>query len=539
MIDRASDAWGAHLLDGGRATSVLINVATSLAYIAAYLGLRQASNDQWYLPAGLRFAALLVAPYRLWPALFVGDVASLSSYRVNMIPQYGLLYYAGSSVAAWPVAAMIVRQLRRFTSLPQLRAASDAVALIVSGVLAAESVSLVNKATSAYLRTGKGPMVYSDLIVYSLGHVQGIMLVTFCVMLAGVRWRDVNGLKALVAETTCAIVICGLLAAAVTAWAPGDDAALMAGRLCLLIPAVALTFRHGWRGAALAAIIANVALFATIPHQEAGQSDGAGLLMQEVFAFVSAAMFVLGARGQLRVKASSSVRDLDGEGHQRAREQIEQHERQLRAHALRAEAMQRDSRGTIEPVIAMLRQRGQSEIAMSLNGVMHTQSSRLRATVIDSIYPLTLERLGLFAALESEAFGQHFGTAECKFDLTGSPHGLSLEAQLATYRVLGEALELMTSSLPSRIHVRVRCSSKGGRGLIRMVLTGIAPVAGCRSPHTTARLAQLRNHVAAYGGTLTNRPGRMRLYVLDGVFHRTTAKVAGRPSRRATSLMTE
>lgn len=516
MIDRATDAWRAQRFFVGRTARVITNVAVSIAYLVAYLGLRAASNDQWYLPAGLRFAALLVTPYRLWPALFVGDVAAIASYRVNMIPHYGLIYYFASSVAAWPVVAVIVRQLRRRTALPRLATATDAVALIVAAVLSAELVGLVNKAASAYLRPG-GVMAYGDLIVYSLGHVQGILLASFGLVLGYSRWQDLPALRLLGIESMCTAVLCGLLAIAASTMSAGEPSALMALRLCLLVPVVTLAFRHGWRGAALGGIIADVALFATIPHQEAGQADGAALLMQEAFVFVSAALFLLGTRGHQRSKVFTNPAELEREARTRAREQYVLHERQLRAHAVRAEAVQRDARGDLAPVIHMLRERGQSEIAMSLIGMTHTQSSQFERTVVDSIYPLTLERLGLFFAVESEAFAQHFGSAEPSFDLTGSPHVLTLETALAAYRVLGEAIEHVALSHPERISVRIHCSTAYGPNVVKIAVYAIGPSVTGRSALGTARLAQLRNHVAAYGGSLHNRSGKIRFFLVDDV----------------------
>lgn len=516
MIDRASDAWGPLRLLVGRQAQVIISIVTAFAYVGAYLALREASNDQWYLPAGLRFAAVLLAPYRLWPALFVGEVAAILSLGVNKVPQYGWAYYIGSAIAPWPVVASIVREVRKRTALPKIEKATDAVALVVAALLSAELVSLVNKASSAYLKTTGGRMVYSDLIVYSLGHVQGILLVTFGSLLVA-SWRtDGPFARGFIVESACAVTLSALCALAVGIASPTDEGALIAMRLCLLLPAVALSVRHGWRGAALGGVVANVALFSTIAHQESGHVDGAALLMQEAFSFVAAALLVLGGREHMQAKSGGVAASAESDPRQLARAQIESHERRQRDTALRAEAMQRNSRGSIEPLVTLLRKNGQPEAAMSLRGLAHTHSVQFGLTVIESIYPLTLERRGLYLAVESGAFARHFGDAEPDFELTGSPHGLALETKLAAYRVLGEAIEHLALSLPMGISVRIHCSTKpDGRGMVSMALRAIGPSVTSRSAFHTARLAQLRSHVAAYGGSLHNRVSRMRLIVLD------------------------
>lgn len=527
MIDRALDAWRAQRTIVGRPARVIIQIITAMAYMAAYLGLREASNDQWYLPAGLRFAALLVAPYRLWPALFLGDVAALATFRVGMMAEYGWAYYLVSSVAAWPIVASIVHQVRRTTGLPKIGRSSDAVALIVAGVLSAELVSLANKATSAYLKRGGGQMVYGDLFVYSIGHLQGILLASMGLALA-FAWRGQGlGTARFRVEALWTVGACGVLGLTIGLLVPGDETALTALRLCLLLPCVALTFRHGWQGAAVGAIAGDIALFATIPHQAAGHFDSPALLMQEAFGFVASSLFVLGSRGYAHVSdpAAQSAGCTQDRG--QAREHYEAEERRQRDTALRAEALHRDSRESMKPLVNLLRKSGQAEVAMSLIGMAKTQTSHFERSVIDSIYPLTLERLGLFAAIESDAFAARFGATPYTLDLTGSPHGMGLGTHLAVYRVLGEAVEHMTLCLPARISLRIHCGVRAdGCGVVSMSLRAVAPSVPGRSSFQTARLAQLRNHVAAYGGSLHSRPQRMRMIVLDERMQSVPATVA-------------
>jgi glucose-6-phosphate-specific signal transduction histidine kinase len=529
MIDRALDAWGAWCERTGRAAKVIINLATAALYLLAYLSLREASNDQWYLPAGLRFATLLVMPYRLWPALFVGEVAALSTFRVAMAAEFGWVYYAVSTILAWPIVACIVRRLRQATVLPRISSAADAISVIVAGILSAELVSLANKAASAYLRTGGGEMVYSDLFVYSLGHVQGILLAILTVALAS-RWAQTKTVnRSFAIESVGAVLTCGALAWMVSAAEPHDATGLMALRLCMLLPSVALTFRHGWQGAALGSCSANIALFATIPHQEAGQVDGPALLMQEAFAFIAASLFVLGSRmQQFDSAAASTVEDSDDRRH--AREQFEAQERRHREAALRAEAMQRDSRESMRPVISLLRKSGQAEAAMSLVGMAHRQTSQFERQVVDSIYPLTLERFGFFAAVESEAFAARFGGTPFRLDLTGAPRAMGISTTLAAYRVLGEAIEHLVQFAPASISVRIHCAVKAdGCGIVSMSIRALEPSIVGRSSAQTARMAQLRNHVMAYGGSRHNRAHRLRLIVLDEAMQASVA-VAAAPS---------
>lgn len=93
---------------------------------------------------------------------------------------------------------------------------------------------------------------------------------------------------------------------------------------------------------------------------------------------------------------------------------------------------------------------------------------------------------------------------------------MSLSAKLAAYRVLGEAVEYLAASTPSRISVRIHCTTKpDGRRMICMSVRALSPSLAARTSSQTAQLAQLRNRVMAYGGSLHNRPRRLRMIVLD------------------------
>ncbi|WP_192820369.1 MASE1 domain-containing protein, partial [Xanthomonas oryzae] len=57
--------------------SAIRGLLTATAYSIGFHLAWQCSLDQWYLPAGLRIAALLFSPSRLLPWILLGDVAAL------------------------------------------------------------------------------------------------------------------------------------------------------------------------------------------------------------------------------------------------------------------------------------------------------------------------------------------------------------------------------------------------------------------------------------------------------------------------------
>mgnify|MGYP001076925600 CR=1 FL=1 len=517
MTSRAVDAWGAiRALTAGK-PSVIANIAIAAAYAVAFAALREASNDQWYLPAGLRFAAALATPIRLWPALYLGDMAGLAIARYPVIDRHGWAWYLGMLLPAWPPVAAVIYQLRARTKLPRIQRPLDAAALAVGVVLSAEGASLASKISSALLTPGSDGIRLGDLIVYSMGDIQGILVGGFLVALTSNGWLARERAKIFRAEALCAITVTGGLAGAVATAHLTQAASLDGARLLLFVPAVALSLRHGWRGACVGAIGGDLALLWTIPHQDKGMSDAAALTMQEVFTFLSLALFVLGARGSAPAVPSEQVAEgvskREARGEHRAR--FNSIEAALREKALRAEAMQANSRGSIAPVVAILRKSGHSEAAMDLIGATHLESTQFRHTVIDGIYPLTVERDGLYAALHSDGFLERFGTSKCRLDLIGSAHGISLGTLLSAYRMLGDAVDYLLTSDPSHIDISVRCSVRLGRNHLSMALVARNPVVTERTAVDTARLARLRTRACAFDGSFHNRPHRLRIIMVD------------------------
>lgn len=515
MISRAADALGALTALSGTKSKVAAQLALACGYAVFYAILREASNDQWYFPAGLRVAALLLAPYRYWAALFLGDVAALAATRVPYIGTYGLSWYFGALLPVWPPVAFIVHRLRRMTAAPAINRALDAASIAIAGLLCAEIVTLVNKACSALWRKDVSGFHVGDLIIYSMGDIQAILLASVAVALikgwAAWKCRWVPFL----AECGGAAIVTAALSMTIVIGHLTEETKLEAARLLLLAPAIILALRHGWRGAAIGALASNLGLAATIPHLEAGQSDSAGLLMQEVFVFASYALLVLGTKIRDRSTAQES-RIAVMEFRRNAKAGFTALEAQMRDKALRAEAMQDASRGSIEPAVAVLRKAGQSEVAMGLIGSTQWHSSEFRRSVIDEIYPLSLERKGLFATLGADAFREKFSGTECIFDMTGNPRCISIETQLSSYRIVCESLDYFLPSEPHHVHVRIRCTTRAGLGHVSIALWAREPRVEGRSSADTARLARLRTRAEAYDGSFHSRANRIRVILTDG-----------------------
>lgn len=67
---------------------------------------RQISLDQFFLPAGIRLAALLMLPVRMWPYLLLGDYLYLGHLRIPMLDRYGPEWVFVASAYQFPIVRM-------------------------------------------------------------------------------------------------------------------------------------------------------------------------------------------------------------------------------------------------------------------------------------------------------------------------------------------------------------------------------------------------------------------------------------------------
>ena len=122
-------------------------LALGATYCAAYWVLWHASFTQWFLPAGLRVAALLFLPYRLWPYLFFGDAAALLMMRVPKAEEYSTAWAYLSPIILMPSIAIVVALIRN-----RIKGIQDhAKWLPLNALLIAVSGSISNMAVNYFL----------------------------------------------------------------------------------------------------------------------------------------------------------------------------------------------------------------------------------------------------------------------------------------------------------------------------------------------------------------------------------------------------
>lgn len=229
----------------------------AVGYFVLWVLLFQVSNVYWYLPAGLRFAALWLSPSRRWGWFALADVAALLAMALWHARFDSWAALALATLAPWCAHALAVLALRPsgVYAAPEspgrmgwLLAAMSMAAML--NALAQGGATLIEGAVPP----GRGVDEYFHHLI---GNYVG-MLMLVPVALQIVRGGGGAGKRRLVGELALFFLPLYLVLGVLIVLRSG--AALYVGLLAV-VPMMAMAFRHGWRGAAWSIGLASVPLY--------------------------------------------------------------------------------------------------------------------------------------------------------------------------------------------------------------------------------------------------------------------------------------
>ncbi|WP_254457913.1 MASE1 domain-containing protein [Xanthomonas sacchari] len=473
-------------------------VLLSVAYCATFLLAWRCSVDQWYLPAGVRVASLLFSPVRRWPWLMVGDAAALLTLRIPMSGTWG-------ASAAWaylspfllmPAVALLPVLARQ--RIPDL-ARNDhwLLPLILATALWS---TLCNIAINTALGGPAGPAPLDVLLRYWLGDYLGSLMFVLPALLWLRRDEPISMRASLLHEGLACIAAVVALSAAIAV--VGDAVLRQVLMVLLVVPAIVLTLRHGWRGAALGVVLANVAVALSMPKVVApGMHDADAFVVQILLAATATVMFAFGAR------ISAAYRHMREDG--RLREQALAFaqagylsaERTLRRRVVDYTDLSTQINKLRRDVVEDLRARGHYAAAMQM-----TRTGMIQAKLLDdyvtALYPLGIETHGLYHTLRASSFGNLCAT-EFRCSLQGDPRRLSLGLQLVAYRCILDAIETLPVAHTHLLRARV-WSARGRHGIAIRITADAAMLSALRRrPAEPER--ELAVRLQAHGGTCRRR----------------------------------
>ncbi|MBO9827599.1 MASE1 domain-containing protein [Xanthomonas sp. A2111] len=486
----------------------------SAVYCAGYLAAWRFSLDQWFLPAGLRVAALLFMPLRLWPYLLLGDAAAMLVLRVPLIDEGQSAVWAYlSPLLLMPIQALVPLWFRR--RVPDVFAWQERLLLVVLG-MALWSV-LANKALNWVLG---GPATYINLenaLKFWLGNYLGILVFVLPALL-WVRREGTAMPRTLVQDSLiAAVVIAILFGTAMNAPAGVIRQFLL---VMMVVPGFWLTLSHNWRGAAVGIVMADIAVAMSLPKSHhAGAFDLDTFYVQLLVAFGSTTLFVLGTKIAGALDQARRMGFAEQEALQVAQASYMSAERTLRNRVIEYTDIHVHINKLRRDIATTLKEHGHYAAAMEMNrtGVIQAQ---LLDDYVAALYPLDIETHGLYGALNSIAFANACET-EVEARLHGDTRRLSMGLQLAAYRCVLNAMEILPDAGRHTITARV-WSARGKRGVVVTLEADTTMPGSGRKQHSADEMDwELASRLKAHDGTCRRRHERKISFLISESLQKT------------------
>jgi glucose-6-phosphate-specific signal transduction histidine kinase len=448
------------------------HIGVAVAYALAYSLLRHLSFSHWLISSGFRFAALLLVPYRYWPALLIGESAALSENAIACADEYGWLWGATYMVPPMLFAMPVARWCREHRRLFPTRTTTSINVFLLCTFVTAVIWTAVNMATFSLMR---GPRVdafhYQAQVVagwYFIGSYMGILTVVPLVLLVREELFGTSKqrLSARFSESPLVLeVVCLLLPSlALLVWLASGVAsdASQEARIAMFLPVAWLALRHGWRGAAVGGSAASIAVVLTMPSAH----DADTLHALTFIAFTVTTMLMLGGRITFLHQRDERERFDARLAFAVAQRNAYLGELQLRQTSFALEQVS----GAIQASYTQLLGRLRSLLPGTDERTYYRQAAVTQHQIYrlaDSLYPLAWRERGLPAALREGSMPRALDEAGIIYwcNIGGKQlNELSTNLHLALYRLACEAVALACSKRNiSQIQLRLRTGSFGGR----------------------------------------------------------------------------
>ncbi|CAM8820081.1 MASE1 domain-containing protein [Burkholderia pseudomallei] len=280
----------------------LRHAAVAVLYAIGYALFRSVSFSHWSVFAGFQLAALLLVPYRYWPALVIGELPPLGYVAFSCAGRFGWAWAAfkmfPAIVLLMPIVFVCRERLRLFG---KRTGAINMTAFVLCAWLAALVVAMNNTLLLSLAPRPTGfPSLSTWMLWYGLGHYVGILTVTplaLCLRQA-LPGQSFHALKVRIVESRLLMDSVGMLVPSLgllvwIGWhaSPSSDLRHIA-QVAMFLPMVVLALRHGWQGAAIGGSVASVAIVMLMP----ARYDHDTVQAQAFIAFAITTMLMMGTR---------------------------------------------------------------------------------------------------------------------------------------------------------------------------------------------------------------------------------------------------
>jgi glucose-6-phosphate-specific signal transduction histidine kinase len=520
-----------------RGESWLQHVAVAVLYCLAISLFRQVSISHWLVLTGLNLSVLMIARYRFWPALMLGEMAAFAYVSYVCLDQLGTAWSLFNLVPTLLLGAPIVFWARErgglFTSTREVNIGT----LLITALIMATVVTLK---TMGLVMISKLPPGYPTIDYHTLasrlmlGNYLGILTIA---PLAAMVYRVVKScswtaMREKLSQSRLGFeVLFGLLPVlGFLVWlglhASLDSQVRQIVQIAMFLPVVWLALRHGWHGAAIGGTAASVAIFSLMPHIYDGHTIQAEILV----AFVISTMLLMGARiASLNQQAVSERTDL------RLALSLAQRNTQLGEMQLQMTSQTLEQIGLAVHSVCMMMTSGfrrthSTEEGQDYRHLALSAKDQLFG-LADSLYPVAWKEKGLSSALREGQIPRTLDKAGIKYwcNIRHPLNQLSATLHLAVYRLVCDAIaERCAQKNVSEIGITLKCGSFHGRQWIAIRLSFQTSNSALRSvrwdqilpqvmPASSGRgFESIQDRAATFEGKARERalPGEQRISVL-------------------------
>ena len=510
---RVGSWWGA----------VLRQALVAGVYLAVLFLFRAVSVRHWFILTGFHLVVLMLAPYRYWPALFIGDTALLAYVSFTRLDQYGLLWAVTNTIPSFAYEAPVVWWFReRWRLFPSRGTVNMPIfmlcALIIAIISTAQTIGQVQFATlpAGYV------IHYGEVTARMvLGNFMGVLtvapvtLVVYASFAAtNFRWR--RWFSALLESRFLVEGALGVFPViAFLVWLGSHNPEIRAMvQMAMFLPVILMAFRHGWQGAAVAGTLASLGIVTLMP----AVNDPATMQAETLVAMAISTMLLVGARMTALTQRVEQERFDSRMAMALAHRNAALGEAQLRVTAQALDQLGQSIHGAFKLMLGRLRYL--QPVTDDVGYRRHVESAQEQLFLLtDSLSPTVLHEHGLPGALNQGALARTLHEAGIRYwcDLRGPVGNFPRELSLAVYRVVCEAIsEACLTHEPADVLVKIRCGTKGHTWAVVMIDIRWNPV---RSLHvdwvalrqrlriSTTGLGReaIADRAATYGGRLRER----------------------------------
>jgi glucose-6-phosphate-specific signal transduction histidine kinase len=494
------------------------HVAVAVAYGLAAAILRELSVSYWAVANGLRLSVFLLAPYRYWPALLVGDLGYYAYLSYDCLDDWGMTWAIYNLLSPGMFIAPLIYWVRKRWQ-PSGNATHIGLLLCCTLLLAC-TIAIRGVLSVNLMHLPKGYVVHNgDLAAgYFIGAYLGTLTIAPLVLaiyqaISQCGWRFIYNKVAdsrLVFESICLVLplLAFFLWLGMSAQANSETRQLV--QVAMFLPVVWLALRHGWQGAAIGGAIASCAIKLLMPALYDQHTIQAEILV----AFAISTMLLMGSRIATLDRRAEQERADVRMALALAQRNLYIGELQLRMASQSLEQIRETVQGGFSMILGRLRHlqpavddRGYQRYALV--------AQRQLDTLADSLYPVAIREKGLPSALREGSLVQLLRDAGMFYtcDIRGPLSRLSHTLHMTVYRIVCEAIaDACSKKDMSDIRVKIRCMERNARrGVVIRIFMKADPI---HMSHV--HWGELHAHVTRTTSGLGLRTIRDRAAVFEG-----------------------